>query len=54
MIIYLKNKHTLKVDNFYFNCSVGKGGLIKKKKKGIKKHPSVNLILVTYIIERIG
>jgi L,D-peptidoglycan transpeptidase YkuD (ErfK/YbiS/YcfS/YnhG family) len=39
MIIYLKNKHTLKVDNFYFNCSIGKGGLIKRKKEGDKKTP---------------
>ena len=39
MIIYLKNKHILKVDNFYFNCSIGKGGLIKDKKEGDKKTP---------------
>ena len=39
MIIYLKNKNTLKVDNFYFNCSIGKRGLIKKKKEGDKKTP---------------
>ena len=39
MIIYLKNKHTLKIDNFYFNCSIGKGGLTKKKKEGDKKTP---------------
>ena len=31
MIIYLKNKHTLKVDDFYFKCSIGKNGLTKKK-----------------------
>ena len=39
MIIHLKNKHTLQVDNFYFNCSIGKRGLIKKKKEGDKKTP---------------
>ena len=39
MIIYLKNKNTLKVDNFYFNCSIGKKGLIKKKREGDKKTP---------------
>ena len=39
MIIYLKNKHTLQVDNFYFNCSIGKKGLIKKKIEGDKKTP---------------
>ena len=39
MIIYLKNKHTLQVDNFYFNCSIGKKGLIKKKIEGDRKTP---------------
>ena len=39
MIIYLKNKHTLKVDNFYFKCSIGKHGLTKKKIEGDKKTP---------------
>jgi L,D-peptidoglycan transpeptidase YkuD (ErfK/YbiS/YcfS/YnhG family) len=39
MIIYLKNKHTLKVDNFFFKCSIGKNGLTKKKIEGDKKTP---------------
>jgi len=39
MIIFLKNKHTLKVDNFYFKCSIGKNGLTKKKIEGDKKTP---------------
>jgi len=39
MIIFLKNKHTLKVDNFYFKCSIGKNGLTKKKVEGDKKTP---------------
>ena len=39
MIIYLKNKHTLQVDNFYFNCSIGKKGLAKRKIEGDKKSP---------------
>ncbi len=39
MIIHLKNKHTLKVDNFYFRCSIGKHGLTKKKIEGDKKTP---------------
>ena len=39
MIIYLKNKHTLQVDDFYFNCSIGEKGLIKKKIEGDKKTP---------------
>lgn len=39
MIIYLKNKHTLEVDDFKFRCSIGKNGKIKKKKEGDKKTP---------------
>ena len=39
MIIYLKNKQTLKVDDFYFNCSIGKKGLTLNKKEGDKKTP---------------
>ena len=53
MIIYLKNKHTLKVDNFYFKCSIGKNGLTKKKIEGDKKTPIGSFKLVTYIIEKI-
>jgi L,D-peptidoglycan transpeptidase YkuD (ErfK/YbiS/YcfS/YnhG family) len=39
MIIYLKNKHTLQVDDFYFKCSIGKNGLDAKKVEGDKKTP---------------
>ncbi len=39
MIIYLKNKQTLKVDDFYFKCSIGKNGISKKKIEGDKKTP---------------
>ena len=39
MIIYLKNKHTLQVDDFLFKCSIGKNGITKKKKEGDKKTP---------------
>ena len=39
MIIYLKNKHTLQIDNFYFKCSIGKNGLTRKKIEGDKKTP---------------
>ena len=38
MIIYLKNKHTLKIDDFTLRCCVGKNGISKKKEKVIKKH----------------
>ena len=37
MIIYLKNKHTLQIDDFYFKCCIVKNGLSKKKMEGDKK-----------------
>ena len=39
MTIFLKNKHTLKIDDFYFQCSSGKNGISKKKIEGDKKTP---------------
>ncbi len=42
MIIYLKNKHTLEVDDFKFRCSIGKNGKSEKKKEGDKKTPVGN------------
>ena len=39
MTILLKNKHTLKIDDFHFQCSIGKNGISKKKKEGDKKTP---------------
>ena len=39
MIIFLKNKHTLKIDDFYFKCCVGKNGLSRKKIEGDYKTP---------------
>ena len=39
MIIYLKNKSTLQIDDFYFKCSIGAKGLSKKKIEGDKKTP---------------
>ena len=39
MTIFLKNKHTLKVDDFNFNCCIGKNGVSKKKVEGDKKTP---------------
>ena len=39
MIIYLKNKHTLQIDDFYFRCNIGKKGLTKKKIEGDNKTP---------------
>ena len=39
MLIILKNKHTLQVDEFSFKCCIGKNGLSFKKKEGDKKTP---------------
>jgi len=39
MLIYLKNKHTLVVDDFLFKCCIGKNGLFKNKIEGDKKTP---------------
>ena len=39
MIIILKNKHTLNIDDFIFKCSVGKNGRTISKKEGDKKTP---------------
>jgi len=40
MIIFLKNKHTLQIDEFNFQCSVGKNGITTKKIEGDKKTPA--------------
>ncbi len=39
MTIVLKNKHTLKIQDFFFKCCIGKNGISKKKREGDKKTP---------------
>lgn len=39
MIILLKNKYTLELDDFKFRCCVGKNGITKFKKEGDYKTP---------------
>tara|TARA_B100001109_G_scaffold89969_1_gene73396 strand:+ start:810 stop:1304 length:495 start_codon:yes stop_codon:yes gene_type:complete len=39
MLISLKNKHTLQVDEFKLKCCIGKKGLTNNKKEGDKKTP---------------
>ena len=51
MIIYLKNKHTLKVDDFYFKCSIGKNGLTKKKIESDRKTP-IGLFEISHLYYR--
>jgi len=50
MIISLKNKYTLQVDDFNFRCCVGKNGLTKDKIEGDKKTPIEHLVLETCTI----
>ena len=39
MTIFVKNKHTLQIDEFKFICCIGKKGLTTNKKEGDKKTP---------------
>ena len=39
MTIFVKNKHTLQIDEFRFKCCIGKKGSTKNKKEGDKKTP---------------
>ncbi len=39
MLILLKNKHTLQVDDFFFQCTIGKNGITRNKIEGDKKTP---------------
>ena len=48
MTIFIKNKHTLQIDDFFFRCSIGKNGLSNKKIEGDKKTP-----IGTYKIEHL-
>ena len=42
MTIFIKNKHTLQIDEFKFKCCIGKNGSTKNKKEGDKKTPKGN------------
>ena len=39
MTIFVKNKHTLQIDEFKFKCCIGKNGSTRNKKEGDKKTP---------------
>ena len=39
MTIFVKNKHTLQIDEFKFRCCIGEKGSTRKKKEGDKKTP---------------
>ena len=40
MLIKLKNKELLTIDDFFFKCSIGKRGIKSKKKEGDKATPA--------------
>ena len=39
MTIFVKDKHSLEIDDFKFQCCIGKNGSTKKKREGDKKTP---------------
>ena len=39
MTIFVKNKHTLQIDEFKFKCCIGKKGFTINKKEGDQKTP---------------
>ena len=39
MTIFIKNKHTLQIDEFKLKCCIGKNGLTMSKEEGDKKTP---------------
>ena len=42
MTIFLKNKHTLQIDEFSFKCCIGKAGTTDSKTEGDHKTPKGN------------
>ena len=51
MLLKLKNKEYLIVDEFKFKCSIGKNGLKHKKKEGDKCTPKGILKLAKFTID---
>ena len=39
MTIFVKNKHTLQIDDFIFKCCIGRKGSTLNKKEGDNKTP---------------
>ena len=53
MTIFLKNKHTLQIDEFYFKCCIGKNGVTRRKKEGDYKTPLGTFKIENYFLEKI-
>ena len=56
MIIHVKNKSTLKIDDFEFKCCVGKNGLNSHKREGDYSTPKglFNLQILYFRKDRVG
>ena len=56
MIIHIKNKNTLIIDEFKFRCCVGKNGLNSNKREGDCSTPKglFNLKKLNFRKERVG
>ena len=53
MIIFVKNKYTLQVDDFKLKCCIGKNGSTGRKKRVTKKRQKEYLKLEIFILEKI-
>ena len=51
MTIFLKNKHTLQIDDFYFKCSIGKRGTTRSKSEGDNRTPK-GIFKIQYLYYR--
>ena len=51
MTIFLKNKHTLQIDDFYFKCSIGKRGTTRSKCEGDHRTPK-GIFKIQYLYYR--
>ena len=54
MTIFVKNKHTLQIDEFKFKCCIGKKGFTINKKEGDQKTPKGILLKCVEIKKDMG
>ena len=53
MTIFIKNKYTLKIDEFEFRCCIGEKGSTSNKKEGDKKTLKGRIKFIIYISVKI-
>ena len=51
MTIFIKNKHTLQIDDFCFKCSIGKRGTTRSKSEGDHRTPK-GIFKIQYLYYR--